>query len=139
MEQVEVFQIYSLESMTKSQISFLSVNKKYAAVGEGRLVTTRAAKSSMDLCVGEFLATHISKGYKKLAGDVAMYIYYPGDFWWDIDNLLKSLLDALQGIAYDNDSQVVKLCCVKDKHKKFNCLTIWVGEVVGYDCVTTSD
>ena len=66
MEQVEVFQIYSLESMTKLAISFLSANKKYAAVGEGRLVTTREAKSSMDLCAGEFLATHISKGYKKL-------------------------------------------------------------------------
>ena len=31
----------------------------------------------------------------------------------DCDNIIKSILDALNGVAYDDDKQVVKVSCVK--------------------------
>ena len=31
----------------------------------------------------------------------------------DIDNIIKSVLDALNGVAYEDDKQVIKVKCVK--------------------------
>jgi Holliday junction resolvase RusA-like endonuclease len=31
----------------------------------------------------------------------------------DLDNLIKSLLDALEGVIYENDSQIIKLTAAK--------------------------
>ena len=36
----------------------------------------------------------------------------------DLDNLIKSILDALNGIAYDDDVQIVQLEARKDYDKK---------------------
>lgn len=59
-----------------------------------------------------------AQGVRPLAGRLAVEIdMYPPDCRRrDIDNILKSLLDALQhGGAYFDDSQVVRLVIVKQK------------------------
>ena len=61
-----------------------------------------------------------------LRGPISMRIYfrfpkpkkYKGDSGWydlrqDIDNLVKSVMDALNGIAYKDDKQVTDLAAVK--------------------------
>ena len=40
----------------------------------------------------------------------------------DIDNILKQVLDALNGVAYDDDKQVVRVLCCKmprERHEEF--------------------
>lgn len=32
----------------------------------------------------------------------------------DIDNLCKGVLDALNGVAFIDDAQIIKLCCEKN-------------------------
>lgn len=41
----------------------------------------------------------------------------------DIDNVLKSILDALNGIAFKDDSQVVSINCIKTYSNK-DCVTV---------------
>ncbi|TLD85802.1 RusA family crossover junction endodeoxyribonuclease [Helicobacter sp. MIT 05-5294] len=38
----------------------------------------------------------------------------------DLDNMIKSTLDGLQGIAFKNDSQIFKIVCLKNKSKAKN-------------------
>jgi crossover junction endodeoxyribonuclease RusA len=49
-------------------------------------------------------------GIEKLSGPVALYIdIYRPRRSGDLDNRLKVLIDALQGVAYDDDDQVVEI------------------------------
>ncbi|WP_416861587.1 RusA family crossover junction endodeoxyribonuclease [Helicobacter ganmani] len=36
----------------------------------------------------------------------------------DLDNMLKPVLDALQGIVFKNDCQIMRLTCIKKESKK---------------------
>lgn len=57
-----------------------------------------------------FLAWNVFKG-KPLVGDIAISIslYFKNRHTPDIDNCVKSLLDGLQGAAYENDRQVKRI------------------------------
>jgi len=48
-------------------------------------------------------------GWKKLAGDIKCRVEFYGPRKGDIDNLLKSLFDGLNGIAFDDDKQIREL------------------------------
>lgn len=58
-------------------------------------------------------------GLECLGGDVAVTIrvYRPRKSG-DLDNRIKAVLDALQGVAYDNDGQIARLFAERhdDKH-----------------------
>lgn len=72
----------------------------------GNVVTSAEARSyKLEVA---YLAKHV--GIEKLGGPVVVFvdIYRPRRVG-DLDNRLKVLLDALQGVAYDNDSQVVEV------------------------------
>lgn len=48
----------------------------------------------------------------------------------DVDNLAKSVLDCLNGVAFEDDSQVTQLICRKDIDKlKYNSVTIGITEL----------
>lgn len=47
----------------------------------------------------------------------------------DIDNTLKVILDALNGIAYEDDRQVVEVRCRKWYAQSTGCLKIGIREV----------
>ena len=44
---------------------------------------------------------------------VTLDFYYPTARWVDVDNLAKAVLDGLQGVAFENDSQIVRLTTSK--------------------------
>lgn len=58
---------------------------------------------------------HVARGIKPFCGDVALKIdFTPSDRRKrDIDNIAKCVLDSLKGIAYHDDSQVVRLEMLK--------------------------
>ena len=49
----------------------------------------------------------------------------------DLDNCLKVLLDALQGIAYDNDAQVRKLSAERGAPMPHAALVVIISEIPG--------
>lgn len=84
----------------------ISVNRMY--VGRVRLSKDAAR------CKGqiEMLARCLlnSNGIKPFAGNVVVTIYvYRARKTGDLDNFQKLLLDALNGIAYNDDRQIVEL------------------------------
>lgn len=46
---------------------------------------------------------------------VSMHVFYRGKM--DVDNVAKSVLDGLNGVAYEDDDQVVELLIRKHKVK----------------------
>lgn len=57
-----------------------------------------------------WLAEH---GQTLLAGPLDVSIVFHGKGRGDIDNLCKSVLDGLNGVAWQDDRQVMKLCAEK--------------------------
>lgn len=47
----------------------------------------------------------------------------------DLDNVLKAVLDALNGVFYKDDKQVVRMVCSK-RYCKHPRLVVWVEEVL---------
>ena len=87
---------------------------RYWRVWGGRVVRSAEARSYKIICHG--IAT-MAKA-PKLAGDVAVsVILHPkktkrgeaSKTRIDLDNALKVVIDAMQGVAYANDSQVVRI------------------------------
>lgn len=54
-------------------------------------------------------------GWKVEQGPVTVRLEIYGPGRWDLDNKIKALLDALNGLAWEDDSQVVEI--VARKHK----------------------
>jgi len=57
---------------------------------------------------------------------VTIRLFYKDSRRRDIDNPVKTILDALEGIAYNNDSQVVKLTVYKHLKQKDNAVFVEV-------------
>jgi len=83
-----------------------SANDNWTVV-RGRMVKTKVAKEY------QALAGWVAKeqGLREpLVGEVVLSVWvYRKAKRGDLDNYFKVLLDALQGIAYANDSQIVEL------------------------------
>lgn len=95
-----------------------SVNNYWRSIvisGRGRVVLSREARTYKKR-VGDLCAL---AGVRPLDGPVhlVLHAYRPRKVG-DIDGTLKATLDALQGFAYLNDSQIVKLEAERfdDKH-----------------------
>ncbi len=54
---------------------------------------------------------------KMLTGNMGMEIVFNRKGSGDLDNLAGTVMDALQGIVYDNDSKITKLTCEKIQSK----------------------
>lgn len=87
---------------------------RYWRVWGGRVVRSAEARSYKIAC--QIIATR--EKIKPIAGDVAIaIILHPkltkkgaaSKTRIDLDNALKVVIDALQGVAYANDSQVVSI------------------------------
>lgn len=83
-----------------------SANRMWRAFG-GRIVATRELREYKALVRRKALVA----GVEPLEGDVALELvvrFAPGTTS-DLSNRIKALEDALQGVAYENDRQVVRL------------------------------
>lgn len=81
-----------------------SANRYWKTTARGRIYETDEAKAYKQEV---WLRT---RGVDRLAGDVCINfsVYRPRKAG-DLDNYQKILFDALQGIAYENDNQIVEI------------------------------
>ncbi len=90
-----------------------SVNHLYMRLGNGRVIKTEQARTfSEEVALRGRLVTPI-KGAVRLD----IWLYRPARRG-DIDNYSKALLDALQGVVYANDKQVVEMHIYLDHDPK---------------------
>ena len=87
------------------------VGKQRPRVYNGRAVTpkrTRDYENTVALYAR-------GAGVRPIDGAVRLRLelYYDDRRWRDIDNAIKSIQDALEGIAYENDRQIYALEAVK--------------------------
>jgi crossover junction endodeoxyribonuclease RusA len=76
------------------------------AIVRGRMVKTAEHRKYMTAVQNQCIA----EGVKPITGEVSVKIrWYRARRSGDVDGRLKSVLDALQGFAYHNDSQVADL------------------------------
>jgi len=86
----------------------------------GRAVTYTPAKTrEFEKAVRAYA---LKQGIKKQEGDLAVIAAFYTGGQGDIDNLLKSLLDGLNGVAWEDDRQVkavvgIKLECQKGQER----------------------
>jgi len=88
-----------------------SVNHYWGQVGSRKFLGKKGKefRESVFLCV-----LNARKGPLNGRLEVKVYLYPPDKRKRDVDNVLKSLLDALEHArVYENDSQIDKLCITR--------------------------
>jgi len=101
-----------------------SVNHYWAAKGNRRFITKRGKEFK------KLLSTHASFFKKrKTNGDVYLEIEVclPDRRRRDVDNFLKPILDSLEGIVYEDDSQVRGLYIAKifKRNQKYTVVRVF--------------
>ena len=102
-------------SIYNFELDFLptSVNASYRTLGN-KVYKSRQLIEFQNRVISFF---ENKEGFEKLAldGNLSIDITFElkSSRKRDIDNMLKSLIDSLEGILYDNDSQIFELRCRK--------------------------
>ena len=87
-----------------------SANHRYRMTRKGSVVLTEEARTYVAIVQ----SICIQQEMLPLAGELSITIdVYARDRRTDTDNYLKSPLDALQGYAYRNDSQIKRICITR--------------------------
>lgn len=85
--------------------------KQRPRFGRGRAYTPAGTRNWEELLAWRFIERH---GRPKLTSPLRVELFFGGvQANQDIDNLAKSCLDALNGIAFEDDCQVVELVALK--------------------------
>jgi Holliday junction resolvase RusA-like endonuclease len=73
--------------------------------------------------------------FELITGDVSLAFtwYAKKKGRGDLDNKFKCILDALNGIAYDDDKQIIKLLAEKRANSGFDGLRVTASEILQYD------
>lgn len=113
-------------TITLTDISPPSVNQYWVRTKFGMCKSRRANAFIRTLHLLAF-----SKGMRPLDGYVSLgIIWTPVAQRGDIDNILKGILDALQGVAYHDDKQVNRLLVERREPQKHGKLQITVESYV---------
>jgi crossover junction endodeoxyribonuclease RusA len=116
-----------------------STNRLWLFVGGRRPIKSQAAKDFRK--IAELRA--VEAGVKLLPGDLAVRVvlHPPRPANWkpgkrvrsiDLDNALKAALDALNGIAWEDDSQIQEIIAVRGEPVPCGCLVIEMRQVSDY-------
>lgn len=91
-----------------------SVNRLYATVGRYRVLTREGRQYKKDAADAA-----MAQGVKLHSGALAVCVHFfrPRKSG-DLDNLSKSLLDSLKGIAWDDDAQITELHFFRHEDKE---------------------
>lgn len=106
-----------------------SVNHYYRRVGVRTLISREGRNYREAVCL-----VLSAMGVRPLSGPlrVKVHAYPPDNRRRDLDNLLKSLLDALQhGKAYHDDSQIEELSIERRAvERPYGCVEVFIEEAV---------
>lgn len=96
------------------RVDGIARSKARPRVANGRAYTPESTKQWEERVGWEFISVH---GRPRIGGPVKVHIFFHQSLA-DIDNLCKAVLDALNGIAYEDDRQVVELNAKKEWRAK---------------------
>ncbi|MGQ7788187.1 RusA family crossover junction endodeoxyribonuclease [Nesterenkonia sp. K-15-9-6] len=101
-------------------------------LGKGGRTYTPRTTLAHERTIGWLYRSH---GHPKLAGDLHLAIHFimPNRRRVDIDNLAKTVLDGLNGIAYEDDAQVTRLTAVKSVGEPCTVITLGATNPVNHD------
>lgn len=101
-----------------------SLNRLYRTV-KGRMLLSSAGRAYKLEC----FCVAKQQNAKKLKGELIVKIdaYRPRKTG-DLDNVLKGLLDSIQGVCYENDSQIVEIFARRFDDKKNPRIEIILSE-----------
>ena len=105
-----------------------SVNHYWGQVGSRKFLGKRGKefREAVFLC-----SLNARKGVLNARLQVKVYLYPPDKRKRDIDNVLKSLLDALEHAhVYENDSQIDKLCIERREVIKDGYCEVEISEII---------
>lgn len=106
------------------QLPYPVTANKYWRVWRGRAVKSKEARS-YQLAVGQLARV---AGVPKFLGSVRVCIsVYRPQRRGDLDNCIKVVLDALKGIVFDDDDQVIELCAHRLDNRKNPGVLLVVG------------
>lgn len=94
----------------------IPVNSKYGVIN-GRMLLTKKYRDTKEAMKWEIISQWKDKPLK---GNVTLNIlqYFGDNRKRDIDAYIKILLDSMEGIVFDDDSQVVEMHLFKEKSLK---------------------
>lgn len=81
-----------------------SVNNYWRRSQHGGMHLTKEARSYKQTVKGQLKAAKVGKLTGKIKG--VFKVYPPDNRRRDLDNVMKALLDAMEGIAFDDDYQL---------------------------------
>lgn len=116
-----------------SEERFVAVPGKIVGKGrprffKGHAVTPRATREAEDRVRAAWLTKYPASDFQPFSGPVSVYVYIyrpmpasrpkamlsePDVYRPDLDNVVKLVLDALNGVAYGDDAQVVGITASK--------------------------
>lgn len=114
--------LLSMNKLFIKDIQIPSVNHYFKSTRTGQRYITPEALEFKER------VKEAAKGFKKLTGDIYL------SFTWyakkkgrgDLDNKFKCILDSLNGIAYEDDKQIVRLFAEKRCNQGFDGLEVIV-------------
>jgi crossover junction endodeoxyribonuclease RusA len=108
----------------------VSVNQYYRAILRGKFCTSIMSAKGREF---KQRVSHLVADSERQPTDkpvmVIIKLFPPSKRRYDVDNMLKSLLDSLIGIAYDDDSQIQCLAISKEAVTVGGKCTIKIREV----------
>lgn len=105
-----------------------SVNHYWGQVGSRKFLGKKGKEFREQVYI---CSLNARKGALKGRLHVQVYLYPPDKRKRDIDNVLKSLLDALEhAYIYENDSQIDKLCVERKEVAKDGYCEVTIQELV---------
>ena len=105
----------------------VSVNQYYRSIPRGKFCSVILSQKGRDFKAKVKELVDVYPTDKPVL--VMIKLYPPSKRKYDVDNMLKSLLDSLIGIAYFDDSQIVCLAVSKEEVFKGGKCTIKIKEV----------
>jgi crossover junction endodeoxyribonuclease RusA len=115
--------------MIEIELPFPPSSNRYWRNVNGRMVKSAVARAYQDDAGFAYLTQSKTRGHL-LKGEIKVVLdFYRPARRGDLDNRIKICLDALQGIAFENDSQIVEIHARRFEDKKRPRVKVCISEV----------
>lgn len=114
--------------MTEYVIPYPPSVNHYWIHARGRVILSAKARDYKNLVAGACSGYGIKIIKKPSLVSLSLQVFRPRKSG-DLDNTLKAIMDSLQGIAYENDSQVVEIFAARFDNKVNPRVVFLINEI----------